>query len=211
MLYRSINLPIKIETREDGKRYIEGYAAVFYRKEDEGTQYHLWDDLVERIAPGAFKRAIAEKDDVRALLNHEPSYLLARVGNGLNLKEDKIGLFYSFPVDSEDPDHIRTVRKIERGDMTGSSFGFIPQKRTFIEGEDNEPDVIVQEEVRLFDVSPVTYPAYEATQVGLRHLTKESMEELRKDYEYWKKEQHKPKDPLAYYKIQLLKAEAGIL
>ncbi len=194
---------VRIETRDDGKRYITGYAAVFYREGDETTEFRLWDTLVERVKRGAFKKAI-KQDDVRALLNHDPNMLLARTGNGLKLKEDDIGLYYEFPVDETDPDHLRVVAKLERGDLKGSSFGFEPVVRKFI--EDKEYDIVVLEEVRLYDVSPATFPAYEGTSVSIR-----STEGLKAEYDKWKAEQRSIQVDMDEVQIRLDKANAGIL
>lgn len=195
---RFTNEKVSVETREDGTRFISGYAAVFYKEGETGTEYQLWKDLKERIKKGAFKRAIKEKDDVRALLNHDPNFLLSRVGSGLVLKEDERGLHYEFPVDETDQDHIKVVSKIAKHWLSGSSFAFIPEKRIFIEGSETEPDIIEIQSVRLYDVSPVTYPAYEATEVGLRmDMSNSDMEILRKEYDDWKASKRKDRETLA--------------
>lgn len=194
---------VRVETREDEKRYITGYAAVYYREGKEETEYRLFDDLIERILPGAFDDAIKE-DDVRALLNHNPDNLLARTGNSLKLSVDDIGLRYEFPVDEKDPDHLRVVSKIDRGDLSGSSFGFTVRERRFVEYEDF--DVVELVKVRLFDVSPATFPAYEGTTVGMRSI--EGNDEVRKDYEMWKKDKRAKNSDLL---LRMKKAEAGIL
>jgi len=200
--------------KRDEIRFIVGYAAVFYRENEPGTEYWLWRDFVERIRPTAFKRAIKEKDDVRALFNHDPNQLLARVGNGLVLKTDEVGLHYEFPVDENDPDHQRVVSKIERGDLSGSSFGFYPQKRTFEEGEDF--DIVWLDQVELVDVSPATYPAYSGTEVGTRNSIpsqnsivseRNDLQELRKAYQDWKSEKITNHELL----LKQMKANAGIL
>lgn len=214
MLIRSTLEPVVIEQRQVGnetQRFIKGYAAVFYKENEEGTQYMLWDSLVERIKKGAFKRAIKEKDDVRALFNHEPSMLLARIGNGLVLKEDDKGLLYEFPIDEKDIDHTRVVRKIERGDLSGSSFGFIAEERKFIEGKEGKPDVVEILSVHLFDVSPATYPAYGSTEVGLRSDIQQSNDELKKEYLKWKIESKETLLRTMYEQtIAMLRAKAGI-
>lgn len=159
--------PIGIETRDDGTRVITGYAAVFYRENDPGTEYQLFRDVVERISPEAFDRALDESDDARALFNHDMNNLLGRVSSDtLTLSADDTGLRYEIPVDEDDPDHIRVVRKIERGDLTGSSFSFIAEKATWIEEE--ERDIRQIDSVKLYDVGPVTFPAYESTTTALR-------------------------------------------
>ena len=142
---------------------IEGYAAVFNSdSEDMG--------FVERIKPGAFKDAL-KRSDARALFNHDPNFILGRQSNGtLDLKEDKTGLFMS--VQPPDTQLIRdmVLTPIERGDITQQSFGFTIEADSW-DGLDTESPVRTIEKVReLFDVSPVTYPAYPDTQVALRSL-----------------------------------------
>lgn len=158
---------VTIEKRADGQRYITGYAAVFYIEGDPATEYELGWGVVERINPAAFNRAIAEQHDARALFNHDPNYVLGRVSAGtVSLSVDSFGLRYEIPVDEQDPDHLKVVRKIERGDIDGSSFGMIPKSPKYTEQE----EFVVREimDVDLFDVSPVTFPAYQGTSAGLR-------------------------------------------
>src|SRR5262245_48535456 len=74
--------------------YIVGYAATFYKADDPRTQFQQYEDLVERILPGAFDRALRE-DDVRGLFNHEVGFVLGRVSSGtLKLSADSTGLHY---------------------------------------------------------------------------------------------------------------------
>ena len=87
--------PVTVETREDGTTTISGYAAVYHRSEDAGTQYQLMDSYYERIKPGAFDRALAEKQDVRALFNHDANHVLGRTTSGTcRLSCDSVGLRY---------------------------------------------------------------------------------------------------------------------
>jgi uncharacterized protein len=197
---------VRVEKREDGKRYISGYAAVFYREGDKQTEYQLFTDLFERILPGAFTDAV-KQDDVRALLNHDPNQLLARSGNDLTLKEDSNGLWYEFPVDENDPDHLRVVAKLERGDLSGSSFGFMPTERRFVEYKDF--DVVELAKVRLFDVSPATFPAYEGTSVGIRSA--DGIEQLKAERDAWKKSKQQNDSEMESLQMRQAKAEAGIL
>jgi uncharacterized protein len=197
---------VRVEKRDDGKRYIKGYAAVFYREGVAGTEYRLFNDLYERILPGAFKDAVKD-DDVRALLNHDPNLLLARSGNGLVLREDETGLYYEFPVDENDPDHLRVVAKLDRGDLKGSSFGFEPIERRFVDHKDF--DVVELAKVRLYDVSPATFPAYEGTSVGIRST--DGIENLKKERDAWKRSQQETSEDSVSMRIRQAKAEAGIL
>lgn len=197
---------VRVDKKEDGKRYISGYAAIFYRDGDKGTEYELFKDLFERINKGAFSEAVKE-DDVRALLNHDPNLLLARTGNGLKLTEDEVGLRYEFPVDESDPDHMRVLAKLERGDLTGSSFGFEPVERRWVEYQGY--DVVELVKVRLFDVSPATFPAYEGTSVGVR--TNDGLKAVKDEWETWKRTKQGISEDAIEIDLRQRKAEAGIL
>jgi HK97 family phage prohead protease len=115
---------VKVETRADGGQTLVGYAAVFYRDGDAGTEYRLGPDVVERIAPTAFNRALQEKHDARALFNHDPNMLLGRAGAGtLRLSVDARGLRYE--IDLPETNVGKDVAaSISRGDLSGSSFAF---------------------------------------------------------------------------------------
>ena len=173
----------QLETREDGQQVVVGYAAVFYREGDPGTEYRLWGNLIERIAPEAFNRALAEKQDVRGLFNHEPDNLLGRTGPGtLRLSADDLGLRYE--VDLPDTQVGRDLAvSLARGDLTGSSFSFLPKHVQWQEEEENS-DIRTLTDVDLYDVGPVTFPAYEATSAGLRAAGE--AEEIEKSRAEWK-------------------------
>lgn len=159
--------PVKLEDRAEGQQpKIIGYGAVFYDG-SAGSEYNLWEGMVERIMPTAFDRAVKE-DDVRGLFNHNPDHLLGRTASKtMVLAVDAKGLRYEIdPADTAMA--IDVVKSIRRGDLTGSSFAFIPVKTVWIEEETRWIREI--HEVRLFDCGPVTYPAYEATTTGLRAM-----------------------------------------
>jgi len=140
---------------------IKGYAAVFNSLSLPMMGFR------ETIMPGAFKKTLREAD-VRALMNHDPNYVLGRSSAGtLTLAEDQKGLRYS--IDPPDTNFARDLMtSIKRGDVTQSSFGFNVVRDRFTQ----ENDVITRTllEVRLFDVSPVTFPAYPQTEVSVRSL-----------------------------------------
>lgn len=178
---------------------VEGHAAVFHVEGDEETEYELWSDptmrAVERVARGAFSRAIKEGDDCRACFNHEASQLLGRTASGtLRLAEDERGLRYD--VDLPDTQLGRDVAElVGRGDVTGSSFGFVVEQESWRESEEeNGRRVAVRtiESVRLIDVGPVTYPAYAGTSAsagrsaGAPVRALGSVAEARASYELWK-------------------------
>jgi HK97 family phage prohead protease len=101
---------IKVETRDDGRQMVTGYAAVFHRNDDPGTQYSLAKDFVERIAPSAFNRALADKHDARALFNHDPNHVLGRVGAGtLRLSVDNVGLRYEIDLPDTTTGTVRSL------------------------------------------------------------------------------------------------------
>ena len=143
----------------DQPRRITGHAAVFNQlSEDLG-----W--FREMIEPGAFTRTIRTAD-IRALQNHDPNYVLGRnLAGTLTLSEDSIGV----PIDILPPD-TQWARDLmvsmDRGDINQMSFGFrVVKERT--EGTFDQP-VRVLEEVDLFDVSVVTFPAYPQTTAEVR-------------------------------------------
>jgi len=157
-------LSLRVIRKEDGALpKIEGYAAVFNSdSEDMG--------FVERIKPGAFKEAL-KRSDARALFNHDQNYILGRQSNGtLVLKEDKKGLFMS--VQPPDTQLVRdmVLAPIERGDLTQQSFGFTIEADQWDGLDTDTPTRTILKVRELYDVSPVTYPAYPDTEVGLRTL-----------------------------------------
>lgn len=147
---------------ETAIRQIVGYAAKFGIDADIGGYF------IERIAPGAFARAIARPDDVRGLFNHSDNYVLGRVSSGtLKLAEDNVGLRYE--IDPPETQWARDlVTSIDRGDISQSSFCFRALKEEW--DETGEIPIRTLLEVELLDVSPVTYPAYVDTEVGVRSL-----------------------------------------
>lgn len=154
-------LPIDLEIRDldDDAFTFAGHAAVF----DE-----LSEDLGgfrEQIKRGAFKRVLG--DDVRFLVNHDPNLLLARTRNGtLRLKEDVKGL--AVEADIAPTTLGKDLRiLLERGDMTQMSFAFMVEEADW-DDVDGELIRTVSRMGGLFDVSPVTYPAYPQTDGGVR-------------------------------------------
>lgn len=134
-----------------------GYASVFDQTADLGPFGK------ERIARGAFDKAL-KTSDVRALWNHDPRFVLGRQSAGtLRLSTDDHGL--EFEVDLPDTTYARDLRElVERGDITGASFGFVP-------GEFERGPVRTHTNVRaLVDVSPVTFPAYVGASTEARSL-----------------------------------------
>ena len=161
---RYLPLGIKVEKREDGKVKIAGYAAKFGKMSEDLGGFR------EKIAPGAFKRSL-KRSDPRALFNHDRNFVLGRKSAGtLKLTEDDTGLFIE--IDPPDTQVARDLMvSIRRGDINQQSFGFTVAKDSW-EGldEGKTPTRTLEEVGQLFDVSPVTFPAYPDTQVALRSL-----------------------------------------
>ena len=149
--------------------YLEGYAAVF------GSWSQDLGGFRERIAPGFFEPAL-DRSDVRFLVNHD-GLPLARYRKGekdtLALEERELGLWFRTGLAASDPDVQRLIPKIERGDLDQMSFAFrLPIKGGDEWEEDGEhlPSRTLTLCDELFDVSPVTYPAYTDTTVAKRSL-----------------------------------------
>lgn len=144
---------------------ISGHAAVFNEETDIAGVFR------EVIRPGAFERAIDERQDVALLLNHDPSTVMARVSNNtLRLREDQIGLYFEALLDPNDTDATRTVAKIERGNITQMSFAFAATREKWHHSENSPLREVLDTD--MFDVSPVTYPAYQQTDVHARALAR---------------------------------------
>lgn len=154
----------ELRATENGK--ITGHAAVFNAMSEEMFGFR------EQIKPGAFARAIKEKQDVRALWNHDSNHVLGRTKSGtLQLREDERGLLVD--IDFPDTQMARDLREsIKRGDVDQMSFSFRTVKDSW---EYRQDGTIIRtlEDVDLFDVSPVTYPAYPDTDVSARSIPDE--------------------------------------
>lgn len=142
----------------DGENRLIGHAAVFNSVADLGF-------FREQIAPGAFAASINE-DDVRALFNHDPNQVLGRNRSGtLKMKEDAKGL--AVDISPPDTQNARDVMElIRRGDVSQMSFAFRTLEENWDYTERGSP-LRTLSKVQLFDVSPVTYPAYPATDVSV--------------------------------------------
>jgi len=145
-------------------RTVRGHAAVFGQTAALPNHY-------EQIKRGAFDAALKDTStDVRALFNHDPSSLLGRQSSGtLRLGTDAEGL--TFEVDLPDTTLGRDVAELmERGDITGASFGFIPGEDEWSRAKDGRRVRSHTSVRRLVDVSVVTFPAYDGASVALRCL-----------------------------------------
>jgi len=172
-----------IECRKDADgTHIVGYGAVYYRADDAGTQYELWPGVFERIMPGAFDRAIKE-DDVRGTFNHDPSQILGRTPRTMRIVSDKRGTRYDITVPDTQLGRDLPVL-LERGDINGSSFGFNVPPGGDKWHMENGAEVRELHSLKVYDMGPVTCPAYQSTSAGIR--TDGDPVEARASYEAWK-------------------------
>lgn len=144
------------------KGTIEGHAAMFNCLSGNLGGFR------EKIRPGAFSKTIKEAD-VRALWNHNDGFVLGRNKAGtLELSEDEKGLAVKiYPPDTTWANDLR--ESIKRGDVNQMSFGFRCIKDNWTEDEFGPIRELI--EVQLFDVSPVTFPAYPQTDVSARAIS----------------------------------------
>lgn len=143
----------------DGKTF-DGYAAVF----DSPSEPLGWDGFTEYVRKGAFKKTLNDGADVRFLVDHQ-GVPLARTKSGtLALEEDDFGLHAVTTLDTDNPDVMRIISAMKRGDISQMSFAFRMIKENITDSG------MVREliEVQLYDVSVVTYPAYEDTIAEIR-------------------------------------------
>lgn len=153
-------IPAEIRADAEGIK-VEGYAAVFGEETDIGGMFR---EVIER---GAFKEAIG-RDDVVFLINHD-GLPLARTRSGtLKLTEDDHGLKIETTLDPEDPDVKSIAGKMKRGDLDKMSFAFFPEVQEWDEA--GETPLRTIRKASLHDVSVVTTPAYQGTEIALRSL-----------------------------------------
>jgi HK97 family phage prohead protease len=170
-----------IEVRENaaGVPVVTGYAAVFYRAGNPGTLFalQLRSGVVwERFLPGAFDEAI-RRDDVRCLFNHRSDNVLGRnKAETLTLTVDERGLRYECLL--PDTSCGRDLRvSLARRDITGSSLGMHVGEDEEIVREGDRLFRNIRSLKQLFDVGPVTFPAYEATSSGVALRSVEQFED----------------------------------
>lgn len=145
---------------DNGEKIIEGYFAVF------NSETELWRGAFEEIAPDAFSETLA--NDVRALINHDTSLVLARTKSGtLKLSVDNRGLWGEIRINEKDTDAMNLYERLNRGDVDQCSFGF----NVLEEETDYRDDGTVKWTLRkidLHEISVVTFPAYADTGVKAR-------------------------------------------
>jgi HK97 family phage prohead protease len=148
----------------DDKAEIHGYATVYdYPYDVFGGPTR--GGFTETIAAGATKKSVKERDDVRLLINHDGTALARTKSGTMSLRSDDTGLLVDATLDLRSTESRNVAIAMERGDLDEMSFAFQAIRQEW--NEDYTERTIT--EVKLFDVSLVTYPANPATVVGLRN------------------------------------------
>lgn len=162
--------------REDnGKRYLEGYFAVF------NEPYQVFDGWVETVERGAFARYLSTGEDTKVLWNHDSNIVLGSTANGTAvLREDETGLWGSVEINEQDQEALNAYARVGRGDVNGCSFGFDIARQEEWWDEDGVYRTKITEVDPLYEVSPCTFPAYKATSISARN--QQHLEEAREKY-----------------------------
>ena len=171
--FRSIQ-PAQLRAEEaDGKRTIETYFAVF------GDVYEMWPGATESFDSHAFDGALSA--DVRCLTNHDPSKVLGRTKAGtLLLSIDNYGLKGTVEINEHDQDAMNLYARVQRGDVSQCSVGFDILREDYrINANGTQHWTIL--EVKLYEGSIVTFPAYEKTEAVARSLR------MAQSFEFWQK------------------------
>lgn len=172
------SVPTQFETREDenGQLVISGYFSVF------NSNYEISLGMSESVAPGAFLSSLS--GDVRALTNHDTTLVLGRTTAGtLKLREDDIGLWGDVIINPKDSDAVNTYERVKRGDVSQCSFGFQILKEDTDVREDGSVHWTIRD-VKLYEVSVCTFPAYESTNVQARSAQRAEIQE--REFAAWK-------------------------
>lgn len=165
--YRIENL----QTRDDSDELILEGRFVAY-----GDIYEVWEGATESVAPGAFRNSITQ--DVRALYNHNDDIVLGRTSAGTCELEDRAdGLWGRIKVNKKDTDAMNAYARVERGDVTGCSFGFNIKSETQEVRDDGSVHWTITEVDPLYEISVCPYPAYQATHVSARSKDLETLKQ----------------------------------
>ena len=161
MKTRSRMAEFETRTREDGAKVIRCYFVVF------GAVYQIAPDLTETVAPGAFD--LERDNDVRALTDHVSHLVLGRTTAGtLKLGVDDKGLWGEITINEDDQDALNLYARVQRGDVSQCSFGFDILDEERLTPVDGVIQFIIRG-VELYEVSIVTFPAYEETSAQVRN------------------------------------------
>ena len=158
---RIFNIETRVDSTEDGRDLVVGHASVYDSRSNNLGGFY---EFIER---GAFTEELINSSDVRALINHDPNLILARNTSGtLNLTADERGLKYEFEMPETSYGKDLSI-SMKRGDITQSSFAFTVAEDDWSTDADGNNIRTIKKIDRLYDVSPVTYPAYNMAESDL--------------------------------------------
>jgi len=158
---RIFNIETRVDSTEDGRDLVVGHASVYDSRSNNLGGFY---EFIER---GAFNEELISNSDVRALINHDPNLILARNTSGtLNLTADERGLKYEFEMPETSYGKDLAI-SMKRGDITQSSFAFTVAEDDWSTDADGNNIRTIKKIDRLYDVSPVTYPAYNMAESDL--------------------------------------------
>lgn len=156
---RCLAAQFNTRAEESGDLFISGYFSVF------NSEYEICPGATESIAETAFDQTLS--GDIRCLIDHESRLVLGRTKAGtLALKVDSRGLWGEVKINPKDQDAMNLYERVKRGDVDQCSFGFDILEEEF-EDRGNTVHWTIKK-VELYEVSVVTFPAYEDTSVSAR-------------------------------------------
>jgi len=195
---RIFNIENRFETKEDGQEVVVGYGSIWNsRSENLGGFY-------EYISPDAISQETIEKSDVRALINHNPDLVLARSTAGnLILSVDEKGLRYEFSIPETSYGKDLAIN-MKNGNINQSSFAFTVGSDEWSTDEDGNDIRTITSIEKLYDVSPVTYPAYSQAESDLV-VAQRALAMYKENKEIKEEETDLVARSLAQLKIELIK------
>lgn len=151
---------LKTRSKGTGERYIEGYFSVFNQETE------LWQGCFEKIGVGAFDNSL-KNNDIRCLFNHDSGFVLGRTSSKtLELRVDAHGLWGRVKINPNDTQAMDIYARVERGDISGCSFGFNPVSEEYEDRGNNTLWVVTEADTQ--EVSICTFPAYHQTEIQAR-------------------------------------------
>tara|TARA_R110002111_G_C5860838_1_gene360577 strand:+ start:101 stop:751 length:651 start_codon:yes stop_codon:yes gene_type:complete len=195
---RIFNIENRFETREDGQEVVVGYGSIWNsRSENLGGFY-------EYISPDAISQETIDKSDVRALINHDPNLVLARSTAGnLSLSVDEKGLRYEFSIPETSYGKDLAIN-MKNGNINQSSFAFTVGSDEWSTDEEGNDIRTITSIEKLYDVSPVTYPAYSQAESDLV-VAQRALAMYKENKEIKEEETDLVARSLAQLKIELIK------
>lgn len=157
------------------ERTIEGYGVVFGQESRVLYDKTRRRFFVEIIEPGAITEEMLRAWDIKALCEHNRERMLARSFNGsgsLSLSVDSYGVKYRFSA-PHTPDGDYVVEMTKRGDLFGSSFAYAANEKESVRYEKRSDGMLLRRVIRIdrmFDIAPVSDPAYMGTEIAVRSL-----------------------------------------